>query len=141
MSLYSVGPDVAYYTQDIKGEQTKGNFNIFEYGEEIAHLRKAYMVHEFFARRTTSERMYRTITISVFLVTKECLEELKRRCEIILKDNTQAINLLPMSKGILLESQKYDKYYFYMIKRTLQGTKDALEAIERGHNILYVVMW
>ena len=130
----------------IKGEDTEGFYppelkDIQKSHEKIGHLskmtkykvgywRKVNCVHQFFVDRCANgEDDCRPVYVGL-----EELEELKTRCEKVLKKHALAEDLLPTQEGFFFGSQEYDEYYFHDLQYTLDIINPVIDFLRNENN-------
>jgi hypothetical protein len=104
---------------------------------EIAYWRKANQIHKFFVDKCAGgkdncEEVY---------VEREVLQDLLNRCETILKDKSQARELLPTQSGFFYGSTEYDEYYYYDLERTIPILKKILKNAPESWALYYQASW
>ena len=90
--------------------------------EEIGYFRKANFLIPFFEGQIGDKiGNLRGVDIS-----KEDVNELLRRCNIVLNDHSKAEELLPTECGFFYGSTDYDEYYFEKVASVRDYIKETL---------------
>ncbi len=104
----------------------KMSFNNHDYniggkteGIEIGYWRKANQIHNWFVENCQGG----VDDCREHSVYHEDLQELKKRCETVLKHPSEAEDLLPTQSGFFFGSTEYDEWY-------VQDLKDTIEIID-----------
>jgi hypothetical protein len=84
--------------------------------KELAYFRKVNFLIPFFENYFNTKLE----NLKDLEITRESIEELKNRCESILKDHTLAKDLLPTKSGFFFGNTDYDDDYYGKVKLTLQ---------------------
>lgn len=82
--------------------------------EEIYSWRKANHIHKFFVDNVQEG----VDNCDKYYVEQSVLLDLRNRCELILKDNSVAKNILPTCEGFFFGDAEYDDWYFNEIEET-----------------------
>lgn len=82
--------------------------------EEIYSWRKASHIHKFFVDNVQEG----VDNCDKYYVEQSVLLDLRNRCELILKDNSVAKNILPTWEGFFFGNTEYDNWYFNEIEDT-----------------------
>jgi hypothetical protein len=101
---------------------------------EIAYWRKANAIHNYFVHEVQDgidDCSYHNE------VTKDILEDLLRRCNIVLDNPDLASQLLPTANGFLFGSTNYDELYFSDIRYTIKIITKILETTDFETEIIY----
>lgn len=75
-----------------------------------------------------------------YSLTVDCVEELIRRCEEVLKDHSVAPILLPTMDGFFFGNTEYSEYYFEDVKEVLEKMQEVLKELE-NHKIVVFSIW
>jgi hypothetical protein len=104
---------------------------ISEIKEEVGCWRKANHIHNWFVKNVQDGKD----ECQDAWVSLEDLKRLLNTCNEVLKDNSQAPELLPTKDGFFFGSTDYDKYYFQTIQYTVEVCEIAIKAIEEDKAI------
>lgn len=74
---------------------------------------------------------------SIAVLTKKDLEDLLEATEEVLKDPSNASNILPTVSGFFFGSTNYDEYYFEDVKYVNESLKKALKKV-KDTDIIYL---
>lgn len=103
------------------------------YEEYDAYFRKVNFIFAFFSKKMVDEYFS--------FVEKSDVEELIRRCEVVLADHSKAHELLPTQSGFFFGSTDYDEWYFRDVKNCLEQMKKFLADWEDGETAYVIFSW
>lgn len=95
--------------------------------KELAYFRKVNFLIPFFEGFFNTE----IENLEDLELTRESIEELKDRCESVLKDYTLAKDLLPTQEGFFFGSTNYDEYYYDDVEDVLDNCNALLQEFEQ----------
>ena len=106
--------------------------------EQVMYWRKANQVRKWF-----SENLELGVENCEFsYVTKQNLEDLIAKCEMVLKCHDLAHALLPTSSGFFFGSMGYDDWYFMQLEDTVTGLKKVIaETAWETQVVAYYEWW
>ena len=114
------------------------SFRIEEVRFSVGYWRKANQIHKWFV----DEVQKGEDNCERHSVSKEQLESLRQLCKDVLKDKTQAQNLLPIQEGFFFGGDKYDEYYFQDLEDTINIIDKILKEINlEQYDIEYCSSW
>lgn len=107
--------------------------------KELAYFRKVNFLIPFFESFFNIE----INNLEDLELTKESVEELRDRCEQVLKDHTLANNLLPTQKGFFFGSTDYDKYYYDDVEDVLVNCNTLFQEFDElaGNESIIFKIW
>jgi hypothetical protein len=104
----------------------------------VAYWRKANAIHGWFVRECQGGKD----ECQESYVSVEKLKELRGRCERVLKDRTQAPELLPTEGGFFFGSTDYDENYMEDLKLTVEQLDYILKTfVGEGFSFYYQSSW
>ena len=113
-------------------EEEQGEYPQIEGKEEIGYFRKVnFLMTEL---NYTGNCEYKKIT-------RDSLEELKRKCKAVLENHEPAEKLLPTCSGFFFGSTEYDEWYFSDVEVVLTWVEGVLEGLENDEVVLMYCWW
>lgn len=104
---------------------------------QIAYWRKANQIHKYFIDKCAGgEDDCREVHVS-----RENLRDLLNRCETILKDKSQAKELLPTQCGFFFGSTEYDEWYYQDLEYTIPVLQKILKSAPDSWDFEYHASW
>ena len=113
-------------------------FVIDKEGDEKMYWRKANQIHKFFVDNLQQGVDECQVSDQI---TKEVLEDLKGKIELIKEDNSLAEELLPNSPGFFFGSYDYDEWYFEKLETTLKWVDETIENWNEKEELYYQSSW
>lgn len=110
-----------------KNEQPK-----IEGNEEIGYFRKVNFLMQELAYYGNCEFKE---------ITRDSLEELKRKCLAVLENHELAEDLLPTCSGFFYGSTEYDEWYFQDVQAVLDWVEGVLENLAGDEVVLMYCWW
>lgn len=96
----------------------------------IVSFRKVNFIYAYFAEKLIDE---------IAFVTREDLEDIINRCDMVLKDHSLAEKLLPTRNGFFFGSTEYNDWYFYDVRDCKKQLTKILKGF-KDDELMYVVM-
>ena len=112
-------------------EEWAKNILRWTYAESDAYFRKVNFVYRYFSPKLENEACF---------VTRYDLEDLIRRCEMVLNNEGAAEELLPTQSGFFFGSTDYDNYYYADVEDCKKQMKKLLKGLNEDTDAIYVVM-
>lgn len=89
---------------------------------ELGYWRKANAIHQWFVQNCQEGED----DCQAYYVGRDQLEELRKLCQEVLADRSQARELLPPQSGFFFGSTEVDEYYFQDLEQTIKIIDEAL---------------
>jgi hypothetical protein len=104
----------------------------------VGYWRKANHIHKWFVDNVQDGED----NCADYYVSREALEELRRRCQQVLDFRHLAVDNLPTASGFFFGNTDYDEYYFQDVERTVKFIDAALRLQETENwDIEYSSSW
>jgi hypothetical protein len=105
----------------------------------VGYWRKANHIHKWFVDNVQDGED----NCAGYYVSREALDELRRRCQQVLDFRHLAVENLPTAGGFFFGNTDYDEYYFLSVEQTLKIIDAALLLLDadKGWDIEYQSSW
>ena len=101
-----------------------------DYPREAVYFRKVNFVYQFFSEKMEDEECY---------ATREDIEELIHRCNVVLERPYDAPELLPTCSGCFFGSTEYDNWYFKDVRNCRRQMKALLKRYNEDEDVIFFV--
>lgn len=115
------------------------NLGFSEVMVQVAYWRKANAIHDYFVKECADGND----ECQQIWVSREKLDELVKRCDVVLKNNNpeDAKHCLPTASGFFFGSTEYDEWYFSNVKQTKDVIEKILNNAPEDWEFIYQASW
>ncbi len=104
---------------------------------QVAYWRKANQIHKYFVDKCAGGKD----DCREIYVEREVLQDLLNKCETVLKDRSQARELLPTQSGFFFGGTDYDEWYYQDLENTIPVLKKIIEDAPDNWEFEYLASW
>ncbi len=104
---------------------------------QVGYWRKANQIHNYFVDKCAGGKD----ECQDIYVDRDALKDLMLRCQTVLKDRSQAKDLLPTQSGFFFGSTDYDEYYYQDLEHTIEILNKILKESPEDWEFEYRASW